>query len=376
MNRASKFLRIVAGNLLGWRTGRKIVVIESDDWGSFRMDSDFAYESLKNKGVDVDSGDSERFNRFDTLETDKDLVALFEILSRHRDRSGSPAKFTPMCLVANPDFERIRSDQFRQYSYKTLPQSCSEMPGRAGVMGLYREGISSGLFSPEFHGREHLHVPEWMRALRAGKEDVRAAFDVGCWGFTNHHPSGFQYQAAFDVVDADDVLEQAAILTDGLKLFRNIFGYSAVCFVPPNGPISRKMEPVSSNGGILFMSTAKLQVEPLGNGRSVQRLHFLGQRNKWGQIYMTRNCIFEPGIATGDRCDTCLSEIQTAFSWHKPAVISTHRVNYIGARSERNRTLGLNALDQLLSRALKRWPDVEFMTTRELGKLVYGNARA
>ena len=33
-------------NILGWRTKRHIVVIESDDWGSIRMPSKKVYDKL------------------------------------------------------------------------------------------------------------------------------------------------------------------------------------------------------------------------------------------------------------------------------------------------------------------------------------------
>ena len=51
------FKQIVTHNLLnipGWRTKRKIVVIESDDWGSIRMPSRDIYEKLLAEGYRVD----------------------------------------------------------------------------------------------------------------------------------------------------------------------------------------------------------------------------------------------------------------------------------------------------------------------------------
>ena len=48
MSFKAKLMRNLS-NLPGWRTKRKIVVIESDDWGSIRMPSKRAYEELKLK---------------------------------------------------------------------------------------------------------------------------------------------------------------------------------------------------------------------------------------------------------------------------------------------------------------------------------------
>jgi hypothetical protein len=66
----------------------------------------------------------------------------------------------------------------------------------------------------------------------------------------------------------------------------------------------------------------------------------------------------------------CLKEIEIAFRWHKPATISSHRTNYIGWLNEENRSNGLQKLDKLLGQIIKRWPDVEFLTSAELGNLI------
>ena len=57
-------------NLPGKRLGRKIVVIESDDWGGIRMPSKKVFDSLLSQGVRVDKC---HFNRFDSLENENDL---------------------------------------------------------------------------------------------------------------------------------------------------------------------------------------------------------------------------------------------------------------------------------------------------------------
>lgn len=41
-------------NLRGWKTNRKIVVIESDDWGSIRMEDKKSYNSLLQKNIPLD----------------------------------------------------------------------------------------------------------------------------------------------------------------------------------------------------------------------------------------------------------------------------------------------------------------------------------
>jgi len=65
-------------NSFGWRTNRKIIVIESDDWGCIRMPSKEVYNSLIVKGYPVDKLP---YLKYDSLETKNDFDALFDVLN-------------------------------------------------------------------------------------------------------------------------------------------------------------------------------------------------------------------------------------------------------------------------------------------------------
>ena len=94
-------------------------------------------------------------------------------------------------------------------------------------------------------------------------------------------------------------------------------------------------------------------------------------KNRFGQIYLTRNCFFEPSEkASFNWKDKCLKEIETAFRYKTPAIVSSHRVNYIGGLNVENRENGLRQLKQLLIQIKTHWPDVEFMSSDKLGALI------
>jgi hypothetical protein len=82
---------------------------------------------------------------------------------------------------------------------------------------------------------------------------------------------------------------------------------------------------------------------------------------------MVRNVVFEP---TEDRgiywVNFTMKQIETAFRWNKPAIISSHRVNFCGHIDKQNREKGLDSLKRLLQEIVKKWPDVEFMAADEL----------
>lgn len=359
-----------ASHLPGWKTNRKIVVIESDDWGSIRMPSRAAFDRLVAKGVDMKSGDSLRYNLYDTLANENDFSELFDMLRMHRDGKGNHPVITAMSLSANPDFKKIREYGFQSYFYEPLTSTLQRYYPDQNVLQYWNQGKSENLFVPQFHGREHLNVLVWMEALKQGDVATRAAFDEGCWGFTNKHSLGIYYQAAFELSNPSDLSYHKEVLQTGLDLFESIQGYKASFFVPPNGPINNALEATAFEKEIQFISGSKIQLESLGNGQVKKRFHYMGQKSKHGLQYMTRNCFFEPGQDSKDWVKACLNEIELAFRFRNPAVISSHRVNYIGAIEEQNRKNGLTALNELLSRICRRWPDVEFMSSDALGRLI------
>jgi len=61
-----------------------------------------------------------------------------------------------------------------------------------------------------------------------------------------------------------------------------------------------------------------------------------------------------------------IREIAESFRLRTPAVVSTHRVNYVGGMSMPHRDNSLRLLDLLLGEIRNRWPDVEFITSDEL----------
>lgn len=360
-------------NLPGWRTRRKIIVVESDDWGSIRMSSGKAFENLKNAGIRVDKS---HYNSNDGLESNDDLEMLFEVLTRYRDKTGRPVVFTGVNVVANPDFVKIREHNFEKYFFEPYTETAKCYPSHDRIYELWKEGNKKRIFVPVFHGREHLNVLLWLRALQRGCKSTLLAFENGVTGISRGINGEYlgDYQAAFDVITATDLKYQEEVLKSGIALFEKLYGFNPVFFIPTNGPFNNTLEPVAKELGICYIGTGKIQMEPLGDGRYKKHYRYLGKKNRWGQIYLTRNCFFEPNSwehsLTKDWVNDCLHEIDIAFKWHKPATISSHRTNYIGWLRPQNRDNGLKKLDQLLSAVLKRWPDVEFMTSVELGELI------
>lgn len=359
-------------NIPDWKTKRRIVVIESDDWGTLRMPSMEAFRRLEEAGLELrkGTGEAERFNMNDNLATSEDLEMLYEVLSSVKDSKGNPAVFTPICIMANPDFKKIEASGFQDYFYEPFTETLKRTPGCEDSFSLWNEGIEKKLFVPELHGREHLNVSAWMGALRSGDKQALLAFKEGVWGFIPESFPAVSYLAAFQLADPGEIEYQKTIIQEGAQLFEELLGYKALFFVPPNGVFKNSLNQTLAENGIQFRSTSKIQIESLGMGKTKKRLHYHGQKDKYGIRYIVRNCVFEPNKPKIKWVDNCLRDIDSAFQWHKPAILSTHRVSYVGALHPENRERGLKQLSSLLKEIVKRWPDVEFMTTAQLGALM------
>jgi hypothetical protein len=131
-----------------------------------------------------------------------------------------------------------------------------------------------------------------------------------------------------------------------------------------------------SNEGVNVLQGMKYQILPvLKNKKHPLVRHMVGDvLNK--QVYLTRNCVFEPSQNLNrDSVSDCLKNISNAFLWRKPAIITAHRLNFIGNIVESNRTKNLASLDELFVKILKKWPGVEFMTSDGLGRLILADIK-
>ena len=367
-------LRVNVSNIPGWRTKRHVVVIESDDWGSIRMSSKEAFDRMLKAGMPVDRS---HYNLYDSLECNDDLEQMYETLSKFKDSTGRHPVITGVNVVANPDFEKIKTNNFSEYIYEPYTETCKRYSNHDRVYDLWKEGIEKRLMVPIFHGREHLNAQFWMRALRDKNKSTLVGFENEVTGMPGIKGEKLpDFQAAFQIDTINDLVYQKEVLKTGLDLFEELYGYRSRYFVPTNGPFNNTLEKDLNEHGVKYINTGKKQKEPLGNGQYKINTRFIGDKNQYGQIYITRNCFFEPSSsgfekpANTDWINNCLKEIEIAFRWRKPAVISSHRVNYIGYLHPENRERSLKQLSELLGKMLKRWPDIEFMTSSELGDLI------
>lgn len=361
------------GNLLrAWTNfrGRHIeppmLIIESDDWGAMRMPGQAEFERLAACGIDVRTCP---YDRLDCLESKGDLEALFNVLVSHRNASGQSPRFTFNTILGNPDFDAIRDCGFQKFHREDLFESYLHRHGE-DLRPVWKKAMGERLIHPQFHGREHLNVRLWLTDLKAGQPDTLAAFSQGYYGHRTRTSSSMQrnYLAAFWPQSEEHFDELAEIVEDGLNVFEALFGYRSRSLVPCNYVLPAALEELTAKLGVRMIQGQRGQLRPSLDGSAVSvRRGYTGLLNEYGQFYSVRNVKFEPfEDPSRDWVASAMNEIKSTFFWGTPAIMSTHRVNYVGGIDIKHRDRNLRLLDALFNRILATWPDVEFVSSDEL----------
>lgn len=369
IKKALKEFSINGQNIFGWRSNKKIMVIESDDWGSIRMPSKKAYNNLLAYGIPVDKCP---YNSYDSLETAEDLEAIFETFSSIKDCKGNSLKLTANTIVANPDFETIKKNKFTEYFFEDFVTTYNRINGDPSAFDLIRQGISAGIYIPQLHGREHLHVKAWLKALQKGDRETLLAFDQGLWGFptTRFKGTKMNFSTALHIRNKEEEAFARISIKEAALMFEDIFGFKSESFIAPRYIWNDAVEDELNNCGVKYIQGKIIQQIPQGNELKT-KIHFQGSKNKLNQIYLNRNVFFE--LTQNKKFPwekDALKRINVAFNWGKPAIISMHRLNFMGGLDQLNRKNNLIALKQLISKVQNIHPDIIFMSTDELGKLI------
>lgn len=364
-----------ATSLLSYRSKTPILVIESDDWGSIRMSSLEAYRQLEKKYPSIDQN---TYLQHDGLESNDDVRFLAEVLSKVKSNLGRPACVTLNYLSANPDFKAIRENKFEKYIRKPI-QECYEADSDTGlIMDLVKQGIDAKLFEVEFHGTEHLQVNRWMNALNNGNNKVKDFFDFDVFSppVAEELRYSMEYMDAMDYDSINEIPKQLDSLSVGLELFERNWGKTPTSFIAPCYRWSKPIEQFLSSQGVRYIQGQRAQLHPRDEVGYKQRkiYHYTGQANEFGQIYTVRNVFFEPSIHGEKKAlEMAKSQIQLAYKYGVPAIVSSHRINYTSRINIKNRDTGLKALNELLNWIIEEYNDVEFMSSSELGKLIENN---
>lgn len=363
-------------NYKSFSTKRKILVFESDDWGSIRMPNKEIYNRLISKNIKFSLDDS--FDKYDTLASENDLNCLIEILSSIKDKNDNNAKITLNTVVTNPNFEKIKASNYTEYYYEVFTETLKKYPNHKNSFKLWEKGISLNVFKPQFHGREHLNVLMWLNSLKENHYGVRDAFEENVFSVlvNKEEDERIHFLSAFNYKQIEDLKFLEKSFIEGLEIFFSIFGFKPKSMIAPCYTWDGNIEKIALSNGIKYIQSFLTQNYSLYTRKLNSKeyiYHYTGEKNNNNQIYLVRNCEFEPSRIENPNYLSCLKEIENAFNKNKPAIVVSHRINFIGGLDIRKRDRNLKLLKDLLNDIVVKWPDVEFMFSDELGDLIDNN---
>jgi hypothetical protein len=345
------------------------VVIESDDWGSIRMPSKEVREALRMEGIQIESNP---FSKLDSLETDMDYNGLMHSIDHIREQYVKSPVITANYIMANPQFDLITENKFEAFVYELFTDTYRQRDQDDRTILAMNNAIKGNYIVPQYHGREHLNVKTWLSLLKNTHPELSVAFKKNTFGVDIKIPSGrsSNLMAAFDYEDEAGFQFVNNSIKEGYSLFEEVFGFRSKSIVAPCHVWDERHEQVFKELGIQFIQTSLVQLKPAKQGYKKQ-YRFLGRRNKLGQTYLVRNIFFEPStLPSYPWIDKIMRKASLAFSANKPLIISMHRINFSGGIESSNRDNNLILFTKLMEKLIEKYPEIEFMSSGELGTLI------
>jgi hypothetical protein len=262
-----------------------------------------------------------------TLESADDLRALTDLLSEFRGGDGFPPVWQANTIVASPDYARLTPPAF---DVERLPiVEFPSVPPRWMRPRLWEQltiSRMSGVWWPELHGLHHLPERAWLTALQKGESDARRAHEHQSPVCRAVDASG-EYHAA----EPEDV--RSRNIETAIAAFRRLFARLPGSLCPPDYRWNERLEADAERLGV---TTIQGKGEQLGVSFARARrliLHYRWPNAAGARFYMPPRIAFEPSrggaAGTGPHVEAALRAARAAWGRGQPAIVSTHRVNYV-----------------------------------------------
>lgn len=327
------------------------VIIQSDDWGGVGMPNLKALKVLQDKGYEVGKSLWDYYG----LESEKDLIALGDLLNSIKDRDGCPACFTANFIMANADLKRMESENYRSF-YAIPIEEGFPYPWEENLFSVYRSLIYKKLFYPGLHGYTHFSPFGLIQGLKDNGDFGRRTRDL----VSNYlsYSSSFTPEYNFALVSRNHGCEhfiedklQEEWIEKGIILFKNAFDMPPLTVCAP---------------GYRFNSTTlkiwrSLGINVVQGGSGAYPVF------KNGLFFLSRNVHFEPALEGGKALNKALKKAVSLIEAGLVVVICTHSINYI-SRYLGKQQESLSGLKQLLSSLLVRYPGIHFTNDVEFFK--------
>ncbi|MGD0477866.1 MAG: hypothetical protein ABSB29_06845 [Nitrososphaerales archaeon] len=353
---------------------RKIhgVVFESDDWGLCGEGKDRStHERLASLGYDMYSK-AQRRSYTNTLETEEDLDRLYRTLMSFRDSIGRNPVFTANFVMTNPSFSQISASGFTRYH--SVPITLG-FPGtwalRNSVVQAWHRGIKNKLIVPEYHGFSHFNYPRWLEGLRKGDKKLLDFFKEEMFTTSEQNPTVSEYGvASVSGVEYDSFEQQYSSITKGMRIFKSVFSSYPKSTIPPNDILNSLSLLAFARAGIGLVQSERRKITSiLGLNQPDPRTPIDALRRVLLQLTVITRMYRNVRLEIGEQEETSALELSSrVFALGSPAIVGTHRQNYVGGVDSKAVDQGVKRLEDFLA-GLCEDPNLFFLTSSEASQL-------
>lgn len=325
-------------SMVDWREIRS-VAIHSDDWGL----CGFLPESLILNEAQfelLNPGNFPSVYMTSTLEDSTDVAELSSVLSKYLDVDNNPAVFQANYITSSL---QSTPDRWLEYDIPEFHPAYQ----RPGMWDEVSSAIEAGVWVPELHGTWHYN-PLQMKSSVTGNSQLEELNNAGVLLFP-------ECMTAYELGPGADrtVIEQD--LERSISKFHDFFGTLPKSIIAPDYVWSRNDENLWKDLGLCAVQAKREQRRPNQNKhiRHIVKIFERGFRRITEKrlCYIERNCRLEPVQHQDPEAivSTCYDDVLKSWTLGQPAVVETHRINFVSTDSVLQK-IGLSSLDNLLSK--------------------------
>jgi peptidoglycan/xylan/chitin deacetylase (PgdA/CDA1 family) len=363
-------------NVGGWRPTDRYVVLAFDDYGNMRLRDGAAADALTGLG----QAPRNHFDVCDHLETRADLEAMRDVLGSVTDVTGRSAVLSAYFTPANLDFDALKSWDASSDPNPPLEPlnqtferaTAHDRAAYAGAWDLWQELFAQEMAAPYYHGRQHFNTRAFVEKWRDNDAALHAACAHGSLArLASRDSAGRKIYAALDIGSASELPDIAAEILDGADRFEAVFGHRARVFNPPAGRAHPHLHGTLSEAGLWYLEAPYQEAYHLGDGKRRTFISRTGDFASASTRKIVRNVVFEPGPnGIEASIKAARASVNAAFRMSKPAIISSHRVNFGTYIDPEYGKANLEALRKLLQLIRADHPTIRFISTYELGVIM------
>jgi hypothetical protein len=349
-------------NFGSFKIDQHIIIFDSDDWGCQRIhgrdEKNFlsSYPGFR---------PHDPFEDGDVLETSKDFENLSHLLLSFKDSAGRHPIFTLNYVVNNLKYS---SDSLVKKEGAFQFESLTNTYVRMGVPFIWDSSSSFNnpkVFAFSLHAFAHLNQTRFLNDISSNSNGAKDFYNNGVTASTD--PTAFFCYMDEMGGGKQSVSSDLSVLSKAINQFSSIFGERSLSFTPSCGVIEKSaIKKICTLGNFRCLKISDGFYRSWGGSHYSKHPFRTGQKIPGTKTrFLCRNCDFEPIFSNDQAVELCLNDINNAFSKKKPAIISTHRMNYVCGFDEKSYLKRMAMLSDLLSRILSQYPDAVFMSSDE-----------